>query len=58
MHPILESLVGTPYEWLKNLLYAYNSGNIDAFNTISNSGEFLKEVKKILKFNNYYIIYI
>jgi len=43
MHPILESLVGTPYEWLKNLLYAYNSGNIDAFNTISNSGEFLKE---------------
>jgi len=43
MHPILESLVGTPYEWLKNLLYAYNSGNIDAFNSISNSGEFLKE---------------
>ncbi|KAG4099627.1 PCI-domain-containing protein [Neocallimastix lanati (nom. inval.)] len=43
MHPILESLVGTSYEWLKNLLYAYNSGNIDAFNSISNSGEFLKE---------------
>jgi len=49
MHPILESLVGTSYEWLKNLLYAYNSGNIDAFNSISNSGEFLKEV------NNYNI---
>jgi len=44
MHPILESLVGTQYEWLKNLLYAYNSGNINVFNSISNSGEFLKEV--------------
>lgn len=43
MHPILEVLVGTPYEWLKHLLYAFNSGNIDAFNKISNSGEFLRE---------------
>lgn len=30
-HPILEALKGTDKEWLVNLLYAFNSGNISRF---------------------------
>jgi len=30
--PILTSLNGTPGEWLKHFLFAFNSGNIDKFN--------------------------
>ncbi|GJJ78095.1 26S proteasome regulatory subunit N9 [Entomortierella parvispora] len=35
MHPILESLVGTEREWLKNLLYAFNSGDIGKFEALA-----------------------
>lgn len=37
MHPIVESLRGTSNEWLHNLLYAYNSGDIAKFEKISNN---------------------
>lgn len=30
-HPILESLNGTDYQWLVDLLYAFNSGNLQRF---------------------------
>ncbi|QRV87792.1 26S proteasome regulatory subunit rpn9 [Ceratobasidium sp. AG-Ba] len=30
-HPILDSLAGTPHEWLKNLLFVFNEGNIGKF---------------------------
>ena len=30
-HPILESLNGTPNEWLVNLLLAFNSGNVQGY---------------------------
>ncbi|KAF9963054.1 26S proteasome regulatory subunit [Modicella reniformis] len=35
MHPILESLVGTEREWLKNLLFAFNSGDIGKFEALA-----------------------
>ncbi|KAF9582068.1 26S proteasome regulatory subunit [Lunasporangiospora selenospora] len=35
MHPILESLVGTDREWLKNLLFAFNSGDIGKFEALA-----------------------
>ncbi|KAF9918736.1 26S proteasome regulatory subunit [Lobosporangium transversale] len=35
MHPVLESLVGTEREWLKNLLFAFNSGDIGKFEALS-----------------------
>lgn len=33
-HKILESLKGTEREWLVNLLYAFNSGNINKFDDL------------------------
>lgn len=36
-HPILESLKGTDKEWLVNLLYAFNSGNIAKFEELKKS---------------------
>ncbi|KAG8742258.1 26S proteasome regulatory subunit [Ceratobasidium sp. 414] len=30
-HPVLDSLAGTPHEWLKNLLFVFNEGNIGKF---------------------------
>lgn len=36
-HPILESLKGTEREWLVNLLYAFNSGNIAKFDDLKKS---------------------
>ncbi|KAI9202273.1 uncharacterized protein BJ171DRAFT_182520 [Polychytrium aggregatum] len=43
MHPILDSLKGTTFEWLRNLLFCYNTGDIDGFNRITSSAEFLKQ---------------
>jgi len=43
MHPILESLVGTEREWLKNLLYAFNSGDIGKFEALA--PHFAQEVR-------------
>lgn len=33
-HPIMDSLAGTPHEWLKNLLFVFNEGNIGKFEGI------------------------
>lgn len=33
-HPIMDSLTGTPQEWLKNLLNVFNEGNIGKFESI------------------------
>lgn len=44
MHPILESLVGTEREWLKNLLFAFNSGDIGKFEALA--PHFAHEVNK------------
>ncbi|KAJ1554310.1 26S proteasome regulatory subunit [Nowakowskiella sp. JEL0078] len=35
--------LGTPYEWLRNLLFVFNSGNMDTFEKISKSGDFLQQ---------------
>jgi len=43
MHPILESLTGTEREWLKNLLFAFNSGDIGKFEALA--PHFAQEVK-------------
>ncbi|KAI8896521.1 hypothetical protein BC833DRAFT_528164 [Globomyces pollinis-pini] len=43
IHPILNSLQGTPYSWLRDLLLFYNSGNIEGFEKMSKSGDFLKQ---------------
>lgn len=33
-HPVLDSLDGTSQDWLKNLLYVFNEGNIGKFESI------------------------
>ena len=35
MHPILDSLTSTPYEWLKKLLFTFNEGNIGKFEALA-----------------------
>ena len=35
MHPILDSLKGTQFEWLRSLLFTFNTGDIDAFERIA-----------------------
>ncbi|RHZ68367.1 hypothetical protein Glove_295g30 [Diversispora epigaea] len=35
MHPILEVLTNTPHEWLKILLFAFNSGDIGKFEMLA-----------------------
>jgi 26S proteasome regulatory subunit N9 len=34
MHPILDALTGTEHETLKNLLFAFNAGDIAQFETL------------------------
>jgi hypothetical protein len=34
MHPILDSLDHSPHEWLKNLLFTFNEGNIGKFEAL------------------------
>lgn len=34
MHPILEALVATEHEWIKDLLHAFNSGDIAKFESL------------------------
>jgi len=36
-HPILQTLVGTPYEWIKDLISAFNAGAIGKFDSLSNN---------------------
>lgn len=35
MHPILDSLDGTPHEWIKKLLFTFNEGNIGKFEALA-----------------------
>ncbi|CAG8617789.1 11495_t:CDS:2 [Acaulospora morrowiae] len=35
MHPILDALSNTPHEWLKNLLFAFNAGDIGKFEMLA-----------------------
>ena len=35
MHPILESLVSTPHAWIRDLLYAFNAGDIAKFDSLA-----------------------
>ena len=35
MHPILDALTGTQYEWLKRLLFTFNEGNIGKFEALA-----------------------
>lgn len=34
LHPILESLISTPHAWLKDLLYAFNRGDLAAYGVL------------------------
>ncbi|KAK9469836.1 hypothetical protein V1512DRAFT_257125 [Lipomyces arxii] len=34
LHPVLESLIGTEYEWLRTLLFALTAGDIAKFNNL------------------------
>ncbi|KAI9092582.1 hypothetical protein DFS34DRAFT_643563 [Phlyctochytrium arcticum] len=42
-HQILDSLKETTYDWLRQLLFCFNSGDMDTFEKISRSGDFLKQ---------------
>ncbi|KAI9019738.1 hypothetical protein DFJ74DRAFT_644064 [Hyaloraphidium curvatum] len=44
MHPILDTLTGTDKDWLRRLLFCFNSGDMDAFDAIAASPEFNAEV--------------
>jgi 26S proteasome regulatory subunit N9 len=35
MHPILDSLTGTEHDWLRSLLFAFNSGDIGKFEALA-----------------------
>ena len=35
MHPILDALNGTDYEWIKKLLFTFNEGNIGKFEALA-----------------------
>ena len=34
LHPILESLISTPHAWLRDLLYAFNRGDLGAYHVL------------------------
>lgn len=35
MHPILDALDNTPYDWIKKLLFTFNEGNIGKFEALA-----------------------
>jgi hypothetical protein len=45
MHPVLTSLNGTTYEWIKSLLFVFNEGAIGKFESLA--PQFPKEVRTI-----------
>jgi len=49
--PILASLDGTPREWLKHFLYAFNSGNINKFESLVGQYKVNLEQEPALKAN-------
>ena len=36
LHPVLESLANTPHAWLRDLLYAFNRGDLNAYTILQN----------------------
>jgi hypothetical protein len=46
--PILNALNGTAEEWLKNFLFAFNSGNIDKFNQFLN--QYKTQIEHLVSF--------
>ena len=43
LHPILDSLTKTKFEWLKTLILYYNSGDLLGFDNICKTKEFLEQ---------------
>ncbi|KAJ3413548.1 26S proteasome regulatory subunit [Chytridiales sp. JEL 0842] len=41
LHPILDTLKGSPADWLRQLLYAFNSGDFATFEKVSKTPAFL-----------------
>ena len=37
LHPILDSLTNTEYAWLRDLLFAFNRGDLNAYNVLENN---------------------
>lgn len=37
LHPVLDSLKDTDYSWLRDLLFAYNRGDLTAYDSLSNN---------------------
>ena len=35
LHPILDSLIGTPHAWLRDLLFAFNRGDLAAYDVLA-----------------------
>ena len=50
MHPVLDSLVGTPMAWLRGYLFQFNRGDIDGFEQTIKSPEFAKQVPDFFLF--------
>lgn len=44
MHPILDSLKDSPCSWLRTLLLQYNSGDLEGFEKVTKSKDFLSQV--------------
>lgn len=44
MHPVLDSLIGTEYDWLRNFLFQLNNGDMDGFDKTLKTKEFHKQV--------------
>lgn len=43
-HPILQCLADTPYAWLRTLLLQYNSGDLEGFERLIKTADFMKQV--------------
>ena len=51
MHPILNALTETPHKWLRDLLFAYNAGDLAKFEMLSVHFTQLVRMKEMLSFN-------
>ena len=51
LHPVLDSLVDTPHAWLRDLLFAFNRGDLTAYDVLAgnlNKNQLLEEHKLFL----------
>jgi 26S proteasome regulatory subunit N9 len=51
LHPILDALQDTPHTWLRQLLFTFNAGDLNAWNVLSNNiskNDLLKQNEKFL----------